>query len=186
MYDYINLLPTVINMNLKPTIPLAGFLVAIFFAGCSTVLFFSPFATVGAHVLAACMLSMSIFALLLIDHSYMSIDFDGKVLRLSGFFKIRRIRIDANSIRGYRIYQRVDEFNGLHNMLVLELMNGKRIVFPRIAYADYSLLESFFEANLKFIGYHPLRFAEFFKKWVPIMAFISGLLALLVALRKIL
>jgi len=185
-FGFINPLMKEISMSIKPTIPFVGLLAAIFFAVCSVVLFFSAFATMGTQLLSAFMLSISIFALLLIDHSYMSIDFNGRVLQLSGFFKVRRMKIDINSICGYEIHQRVDEFNSLHNMLVLVLGNGKRVVFPKIAYANYLLIETFFEANIKFMGYRPLRFADFFKKWVPIVTFISGLLALLVALQKLL
>lgn len=173
-------------MKIKPVYPLVGMIVTFFFVICSVALFLSPYSNITMQLLAAFMLSMGIFFFLLIDQSYISVNYDSGKLYMSGFFGIKRININADSVLGYEIQQRVDEFNGLHDMVVLVIKDNKRIVFPKIAYSDYRALKSFFEANFKFLGYCPLRFAEFFKKWVPIFSFISGLLALLVALQKIL
>ncbi len=173
-------------MKIKSGYPLVGTIVSLFFIGCSLALFLSPYAGSGSEWLAVFMLSMGIFFLLLIDQSYMSIDFDGTSIHLTGFFKIKNIRLKTESILGYEIHQRVDEFNGLHNMLVLVLEKNERVVFPRIAYADYDALELFFKSTFKFLEYKPLKYAAFFKKWVPIVSLISGLLALLVGLQKLL
>jgi hypothetical protein len=171
--------------SVRPQKPIVAILISIFIAGLAIAFLTSPYINLGLIILSIFMLSMAIFFLLLIDQSYASIDFDGSILSLTSFFRLRKLRLGKEKILGYEIQQRVDEFNGLHNMIVLVLTDQRRIVLPKIAYSDYTFVQSFFESNFQFLEYRPMKFADFFKKWVPIISLISGLLAILVALQKL-
>jgi hypothetical protein len=169
---------------IKPSKPIGLMAVAIFFGFCALVLLISPYRNLTLELTSVFMFSMAIFFIIIVDWSYMKLKFCNECIQVNGFFGLRNFRFQLESICGYELHQRVDDLNGLHSILVLVLSNEVRIPFSKIAYSNYRELEQYFEKHFMFLGNRPLRYAQFYRKTVPIISLISGILALLVALNK--
>jgi len=131
-------------------------------------------------------LSMSIVLLWGLDYSHLIIKQDGKDLTLVGFFSRRTIRKKLSEIKGYQIEEKADQYSGHHEEYQLLTRNNKVIRFPRIAYPDYEEIKAFCIDNFEFSGRKSHRYTETMGRLMPIIGLISGLFALLVALKKLL
>lgn len=158
---------------------------SIFFFLCGIGVLLAPSINITLSILSGFTFLVGIFFVIITDRAYLAFSINGRNIVINSFFNLKRYRIPLNSVLGYEMQQRVDDFNGLHNMLVLVLSDGSKIVFPKLAYEDYGVVEDFFSKYFQNLGHKPLKYADFFKKTIPAMSLVSGILALMVALLKI-
>ncbi len=177
--------PKKFSYSIKPSKPIVLVGVAIFFGYCALMLIVSPHRNLTLELTSVFMFSASIFFIIIVDLSYMNLRFYDDYIQINGFFNLRNFKLKVESIRGYELHQRVDDFNGIHTILVLVISNNVKIPFSKLAYGDYSQLEQYFEKHFIFLGNRPLRYVQFYAKTLPIISLISGILALLVALNKL-
>mgnify|MGYP001801347784 FL=1 len=172
--------------TIKPTVKFVSWLITSAFLFFSVLLFLSPYFMVDWKVWSLAFLALSLGLALLwgLDYSHLTIKQDGDYLTFVGYFNGRKIRRKVKEIKGYRIEEKADQYSGHHEEYQLITQNDKVIRFPRIAYPNYEEIRTFCASNFEFLGHKPLKYAEIMGRLMPIIGFVSGVLALLVALKK--
>lgn len=150
----------------------------------SIALLMGPDGSIGAILFTALSFSMAALFAVVAEYCFASIYIYSDRIEIAGYFKLYVKRYSREQVLGYAKRQRYDEANGLHDMLVLVFTNGKTRIIPKIAYPDYRIVNEHFSNNFEFLGLKPLRFAEFYQATVPVISALSGLFALIVALKK--
>ena len=130
------------------------------------------------------MLLVSLLCFYFIDYAFLKISLDEEKISVTGFFNIRKVVWKRGEIRGFRVKERFDNHNGIHEAYQLINKSDGIIFFPKIAYSNYQAIKILFEENYDYLGKIELKNANFYARWMPIIAFVSGILALLVALKK--
>ena len=120
------------------------------------------------------------------DRGYLTINFDGLKIKIEGYFSIRHIDLKDDQIKGYELKETVTQTEPLHKQIGLRTKRGRLIIFPKVAYSDYTTIHEIIMRKYDLLEDKPLKNAKFYNKWGPIVGTISGLLALLVGLMKIL
>ncbi|WP_157638014.1 hypothetical protein [Flexithrix dorotheae] len=130
-------------------------------------------------ILATCFIGISLLICWMIDKGYMNVEISSDKIKLKGYFSIQKIEYTHSEIEGYQLNEVVDQFHSLHQQIRLKTNAGKIIVFPKVAYENYPFLIESITNKYKFMNLEPLRFANFYKKTLPLIAALSGLLYLL-------
>lgn len=122
----------------------------------------------------------------LIDYCCLSIRFHHEFLKVHGFFQVRNLTVPISHIEGYEIHEKVDQINGLHGEVQLVIKNRGNLILPKIAYSDYPYVIALCESRFKFLGFKELKYGRLLGRLIAIMFSISGIMAALIALLKLL
>ncbi len=169
---------------IKPVSPIIWVAFALFFGVMSILLLTSPYLDFVMTFLGVFMLIACILSFFFIDYSFLRIHISGKVVELTGCFNFRKITLKREEIRGYQIKERYDNHNGVHRAFQVVSKSGKTFFFPKIAYNNYDQLGRILESHFKYLGTIELSNAKFYKRWMPMLTLLSGLIALIVAILK--
>lgn len=171
--------------KVKPLFPSTHLLVAASFLGISILFFLSPLRDTRMLASAILLGSVGVTMLWFIDHTFLTIEKTTDGINFKGYFSIRKFQLRINEIDGYEIHQKVNQFHGLHEEIQLITKKGK-LHFPKIAYGNYDELKELFVPELKFLGHKELKYGRLLGRIIPIMFLVSGILAGLVGLLKLL
>lgn len=155
-----------------------GALIGAFF------MFTSPYLNIKMSLLAGFFLMASIAFLYLVDMVYATIEFTKNELKISGYFSFRKTLLNLSEIKGYKLCEQINQTDGLHDEIRIVTSLEKEIKIFKAAYSDYLQVQEYLRTNFEYLGYEPLKYKNI-GKWMPLVYAISGLLALLVALKKI-
>lgn len=138
-------------------------------------------------VLSVLFTSFGISFIWLIDISHLCIVRTNNGLKFIGYFHIQNRQLNINDIKGYEIYEKLDELNGEHKEIQLILKdNRKNIILPKIAYKDYDAVLSIIqESGVEFLGYNKMKYGDLAKRIMPIVYLLSGIFAALVGILKL-
>jgi len=173
--------------KIKPAISYQTWMILSLFIICSIVFYLSPYRDMAMSIASIICLAMVFMMLWMIDYSHMVIHIGEDNLKLIGYFNVRNIDLNKNIIDGYEICQKIDQIEGAHDVYQIVIKN-KKVLIPKVGYSDeeYGKLGHLFNSEFDFLGYKPIKYGEFLKKFLPVMFFISGILAGLVGLLKLL
>ena len=172
--------------TVKPSFPSIHLFITATFLGVSALFFFSPFRDTKMLTGAVLFGSVGITMLWFIDYMFLTIEKTEDTLKCKGYFSIRRLHFMINEIDEYEIHQKVDQFHGLHEEIQLIIKKKRKLLFSKIAYGNYDELKDLCEPQFKFLGYKELKYGKLLGKIIPTMFLISGILAGLVGLLKLL
>jgi hypothetical protein len=175
--------PQAIYINPKTPYPQYGAIAL--FLGLALMLLLSPYLDIMVGFTALFLIALVLILLWSIDYYYLYIVLTEKSINLKGYFSIRRIELHHSDIEGFEKREKIDQLNGLHTEIRLITKNRKKIIFSRLAYSDYRSLAGLIEGDFNLIGSKEIKHA---KTWAIIMRIVwtlSGLFALLVAVKKI-
>ena len=173
--------------TIKPKIGLSTWIVLAVFLFCGIVFFLSPHRNLAMSI--ASFISILVLFVLLwsIDYSHLFIQKRKSQLILSGYFNFRKVVINFDGIAGFESCERIDQINGFHKQYQLVLKDGRKIFFSKFGYENnYDEVIQLCESEFTFLGESTIANSEFFKKLVSVIGLFSGIIALLVALLKIL
>jgi hypothetical protein len=171
--------------EIKPSFPLLHLLIATAFFGVAAMFAFSPYRNTAMTVASILFCSVGLVMLWFIDHYFLKVKISETTLTCVGYFSVRRFEIKMEQVSGYEIHQKVDQINGLHEEFQIIFRSRGKLVFFGIAYGEYDQVKAFCAERLNFLGYKPLRYGELLGKIIPVMFLISGILAGLVGLLKL-
>lgn len=172
--------------KIKPSFPLVHLLIAMTFIGLSIMFIITPYRDTGMTIGSILFGSVGLTMLWFIDYFFMTIEMGGDKFKCRGYFLLRKYQLTIDQIKGYEIHQKVDQFNGLHEEFQIITKENNKLLFLRIVYGDYDSVISMCKSELEFLDYKELRHAKLLGRIIPIMFLMSGILAGLVGLLKLL
>jgi hypothetical protein len=172
--------------KITPSFPGLYLTIAIVFFLSSLAFLLSPFSDLKMQIAAILSASFSIAIVWYIDHTFLSIECERSSITFKGYFSIRNIQFEMTEIEGYQINERVDQFNGLHDEITITTNAKHSFTLSRMAYrSNYDeVLDFMNDCGIRFLGKMPFRYAKILKVLVPIVFLVSGILAALVRLLK--
>ncbi|MDF9799792.1 hypothetical protein OKW21_005055 [Catalinimonas alkaloidigena] len=156
--------------------------ISIAFILMSLMLFLSPYFDAIVGISGSFIFLMGAGFLWGIDYAFSTITFEHDKLKLRGYFSMRRLDITYSDVEGFMLEESSDQLSGYHFRVCLILKSGKKIGLAKMAYSNYETLVALIESKFELLEIK----RHLFAKWMPIIWFLSGVLALLVAMMKIL
>lgn len=172
--------------KIKPSAPIALIILIIVLAVMPLVFLFSPYLDWKMGIGGVCIFVLATIIFFLTDRSHSTIIYNDKSVQLKGFFGVRNKSYLWQDFEGYRLKQKADQASGFHDELQLILKNGKNIPISKVAYKEeYGQVYNMCDSKLKFIEHDKLKYGNTIA-WIVRLAFLlSGIMALLVALKKL-
>lgn len=172
--------------KIKPSTPTAIIILIVILTGLPMIFLASPHLDWEMGLGGGCIFIMAIVITFLIDRSNSTIFYDDKTIHFKGFFGLRNESYRWKDFKGYSIKEKADQASGLHDEIRLIFFDKKKIVIPKVAYKhSYNQIYVMCTHNLKFLEHSQLKNGNT-KAWViRIIFMISGIMALLVGLKKL-